>query len=80
LVAWNFFSQNFLAPFSTLTNTPIINWGYLLFIQLGGCTQSFLLIILLAKWVYLLDAVIHDWWSLRNIRTHDVVRYLWGGG
>jgi hypothetical protein len=33
-----------LAPFSTLTNTPIINWGYLLFIQLGGCTQSFLLI------------------------------------
>jgi len=27
-----------------LTNTPIINWGYLLFIELGGCTQSFLLI------------------------------------
>jgi hypothetical protein len=41
LAAWNFYSQNFLAPFSTLTNTPIINWGYLLFIQLGGCTQSF---------------------------------------
>jgi hypothetical protein len=39
LAAWNFYSQNLLVPFSTLTNTPIINRGYLLFIQSGGCTQ-----------------------------------------
>ncbi len=39
LAAWNFYSQNCLSPFSTFTNTPIINWGYLLFIQLRSYTQ-----------------------------------------
>jgi hypothetical protein len=39
LVAWNFYCQNLLVPFSTLSNTPIINRGYTLFIQSRGCTQ-----------------------------------------
>jgi hypothetical protein len=39
LGAWKFCSRNCLSPFSTLTNTLIVNWEYLWFIQLRGCTQ-----------------------------------------
>jgi hypothetical protein len=39
LVSWNFYSQNLLVSFSTLINTPIVNRGYVLFIQSRSCTQ-----------------------------------------
>jgi hypothetical protein len=39
LGAWKFCSRNCLSPFLTFINTPIVNWEYLWFIQLRGCTQ-----------------------------------------